>query len=59
MTSTNYLADDRDLSRGGIKTVYRLETAGGERPAHCEGHKKHFEVPYVAQYWIYGPVGPY
>ena len=49
-----YLTDDLDFSRGGIDTVYRLETAGGERPTHCGNHMEHFEVPYAAQYWIYG-----
>jgi hypothetical protein len=43
------------LSSGGVNTVYRLETAGGNKPATCQGQKKYFEVPYAAQYWVYGP----
>ncbi|KAK7177469.1 golgi membrane protein [Paraphaeosphaeria sporulosa] len=52
-----YLADDAvpALSQGGVNTVYRLETAGGNKPATCQGRMKYFEVPYAAQYWVYGP----
>lgn len=51
-----YLNDDANLgSLGGVNTVYRLETAGGNKPATCKGMKKTFEVPYAAQYWVYGP----
>ena len=50
-----YLIDDAKLSQGGVNTVYRLETAGGKAPAKCQGQKKTFEVPYAAQYWVYGP----
>lgn len=51
-----YLADEgKGLSVGGIDTVYRLETAGGNKPSVCEGQKQTFEVPYAAQYWVYGP----
>ncbi|KAF2439310.1 hypothetical protein P171DRAFT_120590 [Karstenula rhodostoma CBS 690.94] len=50
-----YLVDDANLSQGGVNTVYRLETAGGDKPATCQGQKKYFEVPYAAQYWVYGP----
>lgn len=50
-----YLIDDSNLSQGGVNTVYRLETAGGKAPATCQGQKKTFEVPYAAQYWVYGP----
>ncbi|KAF2790867.1 hypothetical protein K505DRAFT_250236 [Melanomma pulvis-pyrius CBS 109.77] len=49
------LADDKNLSQGGVNTVYRLETAGGNKPAKCQGQPKTFEVPYAAQYWVYGP----
>jgi hypothetical protein len=49
------LVDGSGLSKGGINTVYRLETAGGKSPATCGGKKPPFEVPYAAQYWIYGP----
>lgn len=48
---------DNGSSQGGINTVYRLETAGGNKPKTCEGMagKTNFEVPYAAQYWVYGP----
>ena len=49
------LVDEANLSKGGINTVYRLETAGGSAPATCEGQRKTFEVLYAAQYWVYGP----
>ncbi|KAJ4299383.1 hypothetical protein N0V90_004628 [Kalmusia sp. IMI 367209] len=50
-----YLSDDANLSQGRVNTVYRLETAGGNKPTQCKGQKDHFEVPYAAQYWVYGP----
>lgn len=50
-----YLLDEANLSQGGVNTVYRLETAGGNKPKQCKGQKQHFEVPYAAQYWVYGP----
>jgi hypothetical protein len=49
------LSDSANLSQGGVNTVYRIETAGGNKPATCQGQKAHFEVPYAAQYWVYGP----
>lgn len=42
-------------SQGGVDMVYRLETAGGSAPALCQGQKASVEVPYVAQYWMFGP----
>ncbi|KAL6704987.1 hypothetical protein ACN47E_007390 [Coniothyrium glycines] len=50
-----YLKDTKGLSQGGIDTVYRVETAGGNKPATCKGMKPTWEVKYAAQYWIYGP----
>lgn len=50
-----YLKDNKGLSQGGIDTVYRVETAGGNKPATCKGMKPTWEVKYAAQYWIYGP----
>lgn len=44
-----YLKDTKGLSRGGIDTVYRIETAGGNKPATCKGMAKTFEVKYSAQ----------
>jgi hypothetical protein len=49
------LVDDQNLSQGGVNTVYRIETAGGNKPKTCQGQPKTFEVPYAAQYWIFGP----
>ncbi|KZM19016.1 uncharacterized protein EKO05_0010344 [Ascochyta rabiei] len=49
------LKDTKGLSQGGINTVYRIETAGGNKPATCKGRKAAFEVKYSAQYWIFGP----
>ncbi|KAF1931190.1 uncharacterized protein M421DRAFT_90280 [Didymella exigua CBS 183.55] len=49
------LKDTKGLSQGGIDTVYRIETAGGNKPASCKGQKQTFEVKYSAQYWIFGP----
>jgi hypothetical protein len=44
-----YLKDQQGLSQGGINTVYRVETAGGNRPATCKGMKPTWEVKYAAQ----------
>ncbi|KAF2258943.1 hypothetical protein CC78DRAFT_89080 [Lojkania enalia] len=49
------LSDKDGRSQGGVNTVYRLETAGGNKPVVCKGQKQTFEVPYAAQYWVYGP----
>lgn len=49
------LVDEKGLSAGGVNTVYRVETAGGNKPAVCKDQKATFEVPYTAQYWVYGP----
>ena len=46
---------DNGGSQGGVSVVYRLHTAGGQPPANCTGRPSAFEVPYVAQYWVYGP----
>ncbi|KAF2011041.1 hypothetical protein BU24DRAFT_51818 [Aaosphaeria arxii CBS 175.79] len=46
---------DNGNSQGGVNTVYRLETAGGAKPKTCKGMPEHWEVPYAAQYWVYGP----
>lgn len=43
------LKDLRNDSRGGIDTVYRIETAGGVMPATCRYQDPYFEVYYVAQ----------
>ncbi|KAF2273096.1 uncharacterized protein EI97DRAFT_384306 [Westerdykella ornata] len=46
---------DNGNSQGGVNAVYRLETAGGNKPKTCDGQKSSFEVPYTAQYWVFGP----
>ncbi|CAO2650009.1 Nn.00g013010.m01.CDS01 [Neocucurbitaria sp. VM-36] len=50
-----YLKDTKGASQGGIDTVYRVETAGGNKPATCKGMKPSWEVKYAAQYWVFGP----
>ena len=44
-----FLKDTKGASLGGIDTVYRLETAGGNKPVTCKGQKENFEVKYAAQ----------
>ena len=44
-----YLQHKTGLSQGGINTVYRVETAGGNRPATCKGMPASWEVKYTAQ----------
>lgn len=39
---------------GDVKTVYRLNTAGGNPPATCDGIDGEFTVEYAAQYWFWG-----
>lgn len=50
-----YLKDNSGASSGGIDTVYRVETAGGNKPKTCQGMKPSWEVQYAAQYWVFGP----
>ncbi|KAJ9211501.1 hypothetical protein DTO166G4_6922 [Paecilomyces variotii] len=39
---------------GDYKSVYRVNTAGGNPPATCEGMGKTFTVQYSADYYFYG-----
>lgn len=39
---------------GGVKEIYRVNTAGGSPPATCSGMPATFEVQYAAEYWFYG-----
>ena len=39
---------------GGVREIYRVNTAGGSPPATCEGMKATFEVQYAAEYWFFG-----
>lgn len=43
------LKDSTQGSQGGIDTVYRVKTAGGNKPGTCTGQKATFEVLYSAQ----------
>lgn len=43
------LKDTQGGSQGGVDTVYRVETAGGNKPATCKGMKPSWEVKYAAQ----------
>ncbi|KAF2689932.1 hypothetical protein K458DRAFT_439061 [Lentithecium fluviatile CBS 122367] len=44
------LKDLQGILRGGINTVYRVATAGGNKPTTCKGQKPNFVVDYTAQY---------
>ncbi|RAQ99251.1 malate dehydrogenase protein [Stemphylium lycopersici] len=50
-----YLQHKEGITQGGINTVYRVETAGGNKPDTCKGMPAAWEVKYAAQYWVYGP----
>ncbi|KAL1882455.1 hypothetical protein Plec18167_002871 [Paecilomyces lecythidis] len=39
---------------GDYKSIYRVNTAGGNPPATCEGMDKTFTVQYSADYYFYG-----
>lgn len=41
-------------NKGGVREVYRVNTAGGAAPATCVGQKAAFEVQYAAEYWFFG-----
>lgn len=43
------LKDTKGVSGEGINTVYRVETAGGNKPATCKGQKSVITVEYAAQ----------
>lgn len=44
-----HLQDRKNVSRGGIDTVYRVETAGGKAPVKCTDQNIALTVPYAAQ----------
>ncbi|KAB8976006.1 hypothetical protein FH972_026884 [Carpinus fangiana] len=52
-----YLSRNQDVAiASGEKTysgVYRVNTAGGNAPATCQGQPAAFEVEYAAEYWLY------
>ncbi|RYP89731.1 hypothetical protein DL770_004119 [Monosporascus sp. CRB-9-2] len=43
----------REGATGGLREVYRVETAGGSPPESCQGMPAAFEVQYAAEYWFY------
>ncbi len=42
--------DGASGATGNLQEVYRINTAGGNPPATCEGMKSTFEVQYAAEY---------
>jgi hypothetical protein len=38
----------KDGATGGIKEVYRVDTAGGSAPATCQGQPANIQVQYSA-----------
>lgn len=44
----------KDGATGGIKEVYRVDTAGGSAPATCQGQPANIQVQYSAVYWFWG-----
>ncbi|KFY29964.1 hypothetical protein V494_08358 [Pseudogymnoascus sp. VKM F-4513 (FW-928)] len=42
-----------DGATGDLESVYRLNTAGGNPPATCQGMPATFEVEYAAEYWFF------
>ena len=50
-----YLADANDGITRGLKSVYRVETAGGVAPSSCTSAQTGSRtfIPYAAEYWFY------
>ncbi|KAK4082168.1 uncharacterized protein Triagg1_1980 [Trichoderma aggressivum f. europaeum] len=44
----------KDGATGSIKEVYRVNTAGGNPPATCQGQPANIQVQYSAVYWFWG-----
>ncbi|KAM0255319.1 hypothetical protein ACHAQJ_005909 [Trichoderma viride] len=44
----------KDGATGSIKEVYRIDTAGGNAPATCQGQPANIQVQYSAVYWFWG-----
>lgn len=47
-----YLLDNDSGVSVNLKSVYRVETAGGKPPRSCSGEEQ-IEIPYAAEYWFY------
>ncbi|KAH0018818.1 hypothetical protein KCU78_g7015, partial [Aureobasidium melanogenum] len=39
--------------RQRLKEVFRVNTAGGQPPATCQGQQENILVQYAAEYWVY------
>lgn len=39
---------------GNYKSVYRVNTAGGNPPSTCKGMPSTFRIPYSANYYVFG-----
>lgn len=48
-----YLVDNGLGRTHGLKSVYRVETAGGVAPSSCGEEGSMLAVPYAAEYWFY------
>lgn len=48
-----YLVDNGSGRSHGLKSVYRIETAGGVAPKTCSQAGAQLQVPYAAEYWFY------
>lgn len=44
-------------TRGNVKEIYRVNTAGGSAPKTCQGQPDKFQIQYAAEYWFFAP-GP-
>ncbi|KAL1955069.1 hypothetical protein VTO42DRAFT_9058 [Malbranchea cinnamomea] len=41
-------------SPGLVKSIYRVNTAGGNPPVNCSGQPAEITIDYATQYWLYG-----
>lgn len=48
-----YLVDNGSGRTHGLKSLYRVETAGGVAPKTCTKVGGQLQVPYAAEYWFY------
>ena len=40
-------------TKGNVKEIYRVNTAGGSAPTSCQNMPAAFQVAYAAEYWFY------